>query len=219
MSVDGAVVEDITISNISMRDMIGAPIFIRLGARMRAPEGTPVGAIRRVSISNIVCSETKSHRGQWTEYAPTTSASLESSATACSLIVGIPGDAIEDIQLSHIVLLHPGGGAMQDAAIKLPEDEKKYPEPTMFGITPAHGFYIRHARGIEMTQIKIKTDRPDDRPCFMLNDVHDATFVQMKLAHRPDRPDFVLDNVKQFSILHSKPIPDLEIDEAKHQAF
>ncbi len=38
ISVDGAVIEDVTISNIAMRDLIGAPIFIRLGSRMRAPK-------------------------------------------------------------------------------------------------------------------------------------------------------------------------------------
>jgi polygalacturonase len=197
ISVDGAVVEDITIANIAMRNIIGAPIFVRLGSRMRAPEGTPVGTIRRISISDIVCSETNSQ--------------------ACSLIIGVPGHAVEDIQLSNIVVLHPGGGTMQDAALDLPENEKDYPEPTMFGITPAHGFYIRHARGIEMNQIKIKIDKHEDRPCFILKDVQDATFVQMKLPHELDRPILVLDDVQQITILQSKPIPDIEIDEAKHR--
>src|SRR5216684_1231119 len=55
-TVDGALLEDVTISNITMRDLQGAPIFMRLGARMRGPAGVPVGALRRVLISNIVCS-------------------------------------------------------------------------------------------------------------------------------------------------------------------
>jgi len=38
-SVDGAILEDITVTNISMRDIASAPIFLRLGNRMRAPEG------------------------------------------------------------------------------------------------------------------------------------------------------------------------------------
>jgi len=37
-SVDGALLEDVTITNITMRDIINAPIFLRLGARMRGPE-------------------------------------------------------------------------------------------------------------------------------------------------------------------------------------
>jgi hypothetical protein len=40
-SVDGAHIEDVTVSNITMRDISNSPIFIRLGSRMRVPEGTP----------------------------------------------------------------------------------------------------------------------------------------------------------------------------------
>ena len=55
-TVDGGAIEDVSISNITMRDITTAPIFIRLGARQRAPEGTPIGAVRRVIISNVVVS-------------------------------------------------------------------------------------------------------------------------------------------------------------------
>src|SRR5262245_2919236 len=55
-TVDGGLLEDVTISNIAMRDIVNAPIFMRLGSRMRGPEGVAVGALRRVIISNVVCS-------------------------------------------------------------------------------------------------------------------------------------------------------------------
>src|SRR5207248_7999744 len=53
-TVDGGLLEDVTISNITMRDVVNSPIFLRLGRRMRAPAGTPVGQLRRVNISNVV---------------------------------------------------------------------------------------------------------------------------------------------------------------------
>src|SRR4029078_8056178 len=54
-TVDGALLEDVTISNITMRDIVNAPIFLRLGARNRGPkETTKTGAMRRVIISNVV---------------------------------------------------------------------------------------------------------------------------------------------------------------------
>jgi polygalacturonase len=197
ISVDGAVIEDVTISNIAMREIIGAPVFVRLGSRMRGPEGTPVGTIRRLIISNIVCSETSSQ--------------------ACSLIVGVPGHPIEDIKLSNFLVLHPGGGTERDSAIQLPEKEKDYPEPTMFGETPAHGFFIRHANGVEMDSIKIKVETPDARPCFVLEDVHDATFVQIKLPRDSAKPVFVLREVTDISVLQSKPVADVEVDQATHK--
>src|SRR5689334_13118323 len=52
-SVDGGHIEDIAVSNITMREISNAPFFIRLGSRQRAPEGTPVGSIKRVSISHV----------------------------------------------------------------------------------------------------------------------------------------------------------------------
>ena len=38
-TVDGAYLEDITVSNITMRDCMASPFFIRIGARLRGPAG------------------------------------------------------------------------------------------------------------------------------------------------------------------------------------
>jgi polygalacturonase len=192
--VDGAVIEDVTISNIAMRGIIGAPIFVRLGSRMRGPAGAAVGLIRRLNISNIVCSETDSQ--------------------ACSLIVGVPGHAIEDVKIHNVVVAHPGGGTAKDAAIRLTEKEKDYPEPTMFGETPAHAFFIRHATGVEMNGIKVKSEKADARPAFYLEDVHDASFFQTKLPADSARPVFVLKNVSDVSIWSSGPVGDVVLDRA-----
>ena len=111
-SVDGALLEDITVSNISMRDIVSAPIFLRLGDRMRGPDNTPVGTLKRVIIDNLVCSNSAARLG--------------------SIISGIPGHEIEDVKISNIQVLHEGGGTQEDAAYQPPEYEETYPEPTMF---------------------------------------------------------------------------------------
>ena len=111
-TVDGAILEDITVTNISMRDIVSAPIFLRLGNRMRGPDHTPVGTLKRVIISNLVCSNCVSRLG--------------------SIISGIPGHLIEDVKISNIQILHQGGGTKEDAAYQPPEYEDMYPEPTMF---------------------------------------------------------------------------------------
>ena len=38
-TVDGAILEDITFTGVTMRDIVAAPFFFRLGARMRGPQG------------------------------------------------------------------------------------------------------------------------------------------------------------------------------------
>jgi len=49
--MDGAVLENITINNITMRDICDAPLFIRHGARMRPPKDFPYSQLQRILIS------------------------------------------------------------------------------------------------------------------------------------------------------------------------
>jgi polygalacturonase len=191
-TVDGGLLEDVSITNITMRDLAGAPIFLRLGARMRGPAGVPVGALRRVLISNIVCSNAGS--------------------PVSSILSGIPGHEIEDVKLSNILIQHQGG--QPDTPLQLAEKEKDYPEPSMFGTTPAHGFFIRHAHGIEINDVEIQCAKDDARPAFVLDDVTRADFFRITAPRVQGKPVIVLNNVKDFSVNRSKSVPDAEIESA-----
>ena len=212
-TVDGALLEDITVTNISMRDIVSAPIFLRLGARMRGPDNVPVGTLKRVIISNIVCANSVNKLG--------------------SVISGVPGYNIEDVKISNVQILHQGGGTKEDAAYQPPEYEDVYPEPTMFtapprqgngragggagafvpegqgrggagrGATPpavpvarppaapphnmpSHGFYVRHVKGIQFDNIQIRTEKEDLRPAFVLDEVQDADFFRINRRSASD---------------------------------
>ena len=55
-TVDGALLEDIAITNTTMRDLVSGPLFMRLGARLRGPkETTKVGTLKRILMSNLEC--------------------------------------------------------------------------------------------------------------------------------------------------------------------
>jgi len=191
-SVDGAVIEDVSVTNITMRDVVGAPIFLRLGARLRGPAGAEVGVLRRVMLSNFSCSCAPGPR-------------------IGSILAGIPGHAIEDVKLSDIMMVHQGGGTRSDAQLQLAEKEKEYPEPSMFGTTPAHGFFVRHARGVEMNGIKIEHANQDLRPAFVIDDVEGAEFGRIKAPASAGIPTFALNQVRDFSVFRSKPVPDTEL--------
>src|SRR5215510_6642259 len=168
-AVDGALLEDVTISNITMRDVSNSPIFMRLGARNRGPkETTKVGAMRRVIISNVVV--------------------YNADPKYSSIISGIPGYLIEDVQLSNIRIYAKGGGTKEQAALEPPERENIYPEPTMFGELPAYGFFIRHVKGLQLRDVEVSYLSPDLRPAFWLNDVMDVEFIHVK-AQREAVPD------------------------------
>ncbi len=174
-----------------MRDIVTAPIFLRLGARMRGPKDASVGQLRRVLISNIVASNVDPKN--------------------CSILSGIPGHAIEDIQMSDIYIQHRGGGTSEEAERPMPENESKYPEPEMFGVTPAQGFYLRHVQGIDMSHIEIASMQPDQRPAFVLQDVSDAEFLRIKAPRQQGMTVFSLHNVENFRCDLSRGVPDTSL--------
>jgi polygalacturonase len=193
-SVDGAVIEDVTCTNITMREVTGAPIFVRLGARMRGPDDVSPGKIRRVILSNITCLNARG------------------SEPISSILSGISGHPIEYVKISDIVVAHTGGGTKQDAEREMPEKEKDYPEPNMFGVTPSHGFFIRHVNFLEMNGIEITHYNLDARPSFVLEDVEGADFGRIKAGTMMGAPTFALSNVKHFSVYRSRPVPDTELE-------
>jgi len=161
-TVDGGYLEDITISNITMRNIVNAPFFLRLGARMRSPEGTPVGKMRRISINNINVFNAESR------YA--------------SIISGIPGHSIEDVSFDNIRIHYKGGYGTEDAALSPPENEKFYPEPWMFGTIPASAFYIRHAQNIRFRNVDVDFEQPDFRPGIIMDDAREIDVRDVHIA-------------------------------------
>ena len=183
---DGAICEDITITNLTMRDIRSAPFFLRLGQRMRGPKGVPVGTLKRILISNVTC------HGSSMEYP--------------SIISGVPDHLIEDVRISNVFIHQLGGGTKELAALQPPEKADSYPEPGMFGKLPATGFFIRHARNIEMSNIEIATEQPDQRPAFWLREVDGADFFRIQTPSAA--PAFALDQVKDFRVFGSRKIKD-----------
>ena len=185
-TVDGAQMEDITISNITMRGIVQSPLFLRLGTRMRGPKDLQPGVLRRVILSNIVSS------GAVAEYT--------------SIISGVPGLYVEDIKISDLYLQQLGGGSKEWAALNAPEKENAYPEPNMFGTLPARGFFIRHARNLEFSNIEIATEKPDARPAFWMYDVHGVDLFRITAGK--NTVAYSLRDVSGFRSFGSRDFPD-----------
>ena len=198
-TVDGGILEDISISNITMRDVQGALFFLRLGARMRGPDETPIGKLRRINISNVVA------YGANPDYA--------------SLLAGIPGYAIEDVKLDNITILVKGGASAEQSANIVPEKEKAYPDPQEFGKMPAYGFFIRHVKNITVTNVELKLENEDFRPPFILEDVSGAVFINVRAPHAANTPSFILKNVTDFSTVNCGTMPDKKIEKTAEDKF
>ncbi len=185
-SEDGAIVEDISFTGITMRDIRSAPVFIRLGARLRGPAGTTPGAIRNVIIGNVTST---------------------GSSPLPSIVSGVPGHFIENLKVHDVFLEQTGGGSAEMAAIEPEEHEADYPDPDMFGDLPATGFFIRHARNVEMSNVAVATLSADARPAFWLHDVDGADFFRTRVP-RGSAPAFDLRQVKDFRSFGAQHIPD-----------
>lgn len=166
-TVDGGTVENVIVRNITMEHIVNAAIFMRIGARLRSPEGTPVGKMRNIRIENVKAKDVDSRYS--------------------SIIAGIPGHPVEDVVLKDIDIQYQGGCVYTDRMMRtdqregvykgqrdsvlavnpnepVPEADKGYPEPWIFGVVPAKGIYIRHARNIKEENVRFSYEKPDVRP-------------------------------------------------------
>ncbi len=210
---DGALVEDIAISNITLRDTFDAPLFLRLNRRNRGPKETMrPGTLRRVLISNIV--------------------SYNSASSTSSIFSGIPSNLIEDVKVNNCFFGHQGlpknmrvgwgdeSKSMPDwHTIQVPEMETDYPELLRFGPTPCSGFFLRHLKNIEMAHVEVAAANADARPAFRLENIQRADFFAITVQ-RPDnttQPNFALHNVTDLRIFWSRAAKDTTLATATAQ--
>jgi polygalacturonase len=189
-SMDGAVVEDITVTGITMRDIRTAPLFLRLGTRMRGPSDAKPGVMRRVILSNI---------------------SSSGASQLPSILSGVPGHSIEDIKISDVFLEQLGGAPAAMAGLEPEEREKAYPDPRMFGDLPATGFFLRHVRNLEMSNVEIATRAADARPAFWLKEVEGADFFRLRVP-RGAGAAFDLRQVRGFRSFGSGQMADVTLE-------
>ena len=180
-----------------MRDIVNAPIFLRLGSRMRGPKDVPVGKLRRVIISDITVYNADPKNG--------------------CIISGDPGEDIEDIRLSNIRIYYKGGGTIEQAARVVPEFEKEYPEPYRFGILPSYGFYVRHVKDIQFNNIEVTLLKEDQRPAFILDDVKEAELNFVKSSKTGTVPSLILKNTRDVTLFRSLKLTDRVIGSSENE--
>ncbi|HEY5041744.1 MAG TPA: glycosyl hydrolase family 28-related protein [Verrucomicrobiae bacterium] len=148
--VDGGILENITINNISMMDVAGYAIYITTGKRDRTPHLTTVSRMKNILISNVVATGVDRQSG--------------------IQIAGLPDQPIEGLRLENIRLVFNGGGTTNDAVRMPAELGTGYPEPR--GVMPAYGLFARHVKDLELANINFSFARDDFRPAIECVDVN-----------------------------------------------
>ena len=199
-TADGGIIEDILFNNITMRDVTDTPFFIRLNARMRGPEGTPVGVCRRITISNLNVYDVGGR--------------VKFPELGAGMVMGIPGHYIEDLTLSNIRIYYRGGATKEAIDKEVPQNIDMYPDPYRWHSMPAYGLYFRYVKGLRVSDVVLRCMNRDERPAFVLDDVQDAAFFNVDAQKNEGASQFILKNVTNFSAARVNGVADLRVAKA-----
>lgn len=149
--VDGGIMENITINNLTMMDVAAYPIYITTGKRNRGPNVTGPSRARNILISGVIATGVEPMSG--------------------IQITGLSEAPIEGLRLENIRIVFKGGGTKEDAARVPKELGTGYPEPKNLGTMPAYGLFARHVRNLELANINLSFENEDLRPAMVCVDV------------------------------------------------
>ena len=147
--VDGGTLEDVVLRDLTLEGY-GTPFFVREQRRHDPPPGRET-RLRNVLIENVTG---------------------VADGRIASSVTGVPGRRPRGVTFRNIDLTLPGGGTEEDARSPVPELDTAYPDAHMFGhkALPAYGFYVRHADGVTLDDVRLRLAAPDARPRLVLDD-------------------------------------------------
>jgi hypothetical protein len=221
-SVDGGVLENIDIQNVVAKNT-GNAIFIRRGHRN---EDGKVGTLNGVYIANVKAQipfykpdqgypieGPPDHLNPGFDKMPVRPSHFHIFGHPFlpynlipSSIVGLPGYPVQDVTLENIEISYEGGGNKNIAFIPLsditsiPENAAKYPEFSMWGELPSWAFYLRHAEGIKIKNVKVYYLKKDFRPAFVFDDVKGIEMNQVNIATANEIPVVYFNNTAEITI-------------------
>lgn len=199
MTVDGARIARVSFSNISMRNIKGAAIFVRLGTRNRPYRKN--ASTHEPTLSDIRFDNIQGDR---------------ISTYGCS-VTGLENLPVRRVSFTNIRLRFTGG--MQQLTIddqeptasttkesaelsarqilervrqEVPEKAEAYPRGEMFGKLPAYGFYVRHAEDVSWQNIDLSFDQSEFRPAFLLDRVANVSVGHLEAKSQSTTPMLML---------------------------
>lgn len=169
MTVDGGVMENILIDNITMVN-VATPFFIRLGIRSRPYKtGQYVSKIddtRDITLSNI---------------------SVEG-AKYPSSIMGLHSKKIKNVTVMNYTVRY---SETQESLPynKVPLEEFAYPMARMFTKLPVYGIYCRNVEGLHLQNIAMYSTEAEKRPPMAFDRVNAAEIMSVKAeVSKPGTP-------------------------------
>ena len=89
----------------------------------------------------------------------------------------------------------------------------------MFGVLPAYGVYVRHAKGLAFRDVELGFAHDDTRPAIVLDDVAGAEFEHVRAQRAGGAAFFVLRKVSDFSVAGSPGVSDQRLAGAEQESL
>ena len=161
--------EDLTFSNLNMVHVLRPFFFTSSSCPMSGcSEGSRPrpGVFKRVLINNVIAHMTDEKRKNWFEHM--------------IVINGLPDAYIEDVMISNMHVVAPGGRADDGSSAENEEliNYTNYPD-LVFQWEPYPGscMYIRNAARVRLTNCVFETTLPDERPAIAAQAVNGLKIV------------------------------------------
>ena len=183
ISADGARIENISITNISMKE-VRFPIFMQLSNRGRNSDIPVPGAIRNIIISNVTARHAK---------------------IAC-IVDGLPEHPLHDIHLDNIKINCLGGGTRVANEREVSEMVGKYPSANRYEDVATCGLFIRHVTGLKLEDVELSMDNVDFRHVVICDDVQDLMIDSLNAPGAADGASLIrFDDVRNAMIRGCRP--------------
>jgi polygalacturonase len=158
-SVDGAKVENVVFRNITFTD-VGTPVFVLIGDRGLRPEHVErrIGSVNGVRFEHIRGNDVRHDWG--------------------SIISGLEAPdgtiyPVQDLAFDDVRITTRGGASAVPK--DPPEYAGEYPDPNLWGRTPAAGLFVRHASGVALGRSNVDVWPNDSRPRVVFRDASNVT--------------------------------------------
>ena len=182
--VDGGIMENITIANLTMMDVPDYAIYITTGRRNRTPGAATSSRGRNILISNVIADGVGKLSG--------------------IQIMGLPEQPVEGVRIENVRLTSRGGGTAEEAAGTPQELGAGYPEPQRLGTLPAYGVYARHVKGLELADISVNFTTNELRPAAVFADIQGLEIDNFKPQLAPGVKAAIFDDdVKDVTVRNS----------------
>jgi polygalacturonase len=189
-AVDGGFIENVEVDSLQAVNT-GNAIFLRIGERVSGKKGR----LENIRINHVTAEIASNKPDSGYEYEGPIE-DMPRNTSPPVIITGLPGTIITNISLNNIVLRHPGGGnplfakVLLEALDSVPEKPAAYPDFSMFHELPAWGIYIRHARDVQVNNVRLLCGKKDYRTAVVLDDVHHSQFISMEIKEPGNKKRF-----------------------------